>query len=198
MFVIQNHIKILIFIAILIGIPSRINAQDIFIPQTTYEIKQKIQEKSILLDQKINEKKEQITQSVSTSTQNIGYYILTEEERTEEINHIFDSFEALLIRFETIIARLELRISKLEQQQIDVSEAKQLLENTKSSLEESYVLVLATRKYIEENRPYSLTTDQMKHYINENKTNLKKIQQTLLATVFALKNKDIQTDDSIF
>ena len=194
----RNYIKMLILIAILLSLPSSSSAQDIFIPQTTQQIKQKIQEKSLLLDQKIQIKKEEITQSISTSTENISYYILTEEERTEQINHMFDGFEALLIRFDTIITRLELRISKLEEQQVDVSEEKQLLEQTKSLLEDSYILVLATRIYVEQNKPYSLTTDELIRYTNENKASLKKVQDSLLNIVLSLKNKGVEEDDSTF
>jgi len=188
------HMKKVIIITAFLLLPLHIHAQEVAFPQNINEIKQKIDHKRNPLSERIELKKQELQQKRATTTDS-SIQILTQEKVSKIIEHTFNKFEAVLVRFDGIVARLEVRISKLEQNNAGVVELKESLDKVKISIDDAYVLILASKEDFPKEDVVSLNKDEIKQSFAEYKKSLKNIQDSLLSISQSLRNKDNLEDE---
>lgn len=196
----MKYKAIVLIISLLYVTPLFAQEQNVQILQTREEIRQKISEKNLELQVQILEKQAEIkTQinSFASENQKTKLQIFAQERILKTLTKIFDRYEAVLIKFDGIVARIDTRIAKLEETNINTDSQKQLLALAKQNIQDSTVLLAATKLELENLIKAEVSKEQIKMSIELCKTSLKATHQSLLAVIATFKSEDTSFDNSI-
>ncbi len=182
---------------LLLGLGTTVFAQETTkststIPQKREEIKEKIEQKKMELQPQIEEKRQAIKEQIldKKSEKGTQLQILAQDRVSKILSHIFERFEAVLVKFDGIVLRINNRITKLQEQGVDVTESKRLLEEAIEHIEESASLIAASKIELQETLTTPTSKEDIKTTIEICKTSLKKTQQALVAVIGSLKASD--------
>ena len=198
----NTHTTILATTLFVSFIFSNVFAQEetLIIPQKREEIKQKIEEKKGALQVQIEQKREEIKEQIDSvpEEQKTKLQILAQERVLKVLTHIFEQFEATVVKFDGIILRIENRIAKLENENIDVSQTKELLAVSKTKLQETTTLIAATKIELETLISSEISKDQIKTSVTLCKESLKEVKASLIEVIDSLKLFGDLSAESIF
>jgi hypothetical protein len=191
--------------SILIGILASVSfvyAQEetLIIPQKREEIKQKIEEKKSILQTQIVQKREEVKEQINSfpKEQKTKLQILAQERVLKAVTHIFEQFEATIVKFDGIILRVENRIAKLENEGVDATKTKELLEVSRVKLQETTALVAANKLELGALIATEISKDQIKTSVTLCKESLKEVKMSLIEVIDSLKLLGDVSSDSIF
>lgn len=174
--------------------------ENTFIPQKREEIQQKIAEKKIELQFQIELKREEIQQKIESlpKEDKRTLQFFAKERVSKAISHIFEQFEAVIVKFDGIVFRIENRIIKLEKEGVNVEKPKEMLVASKIKVQESATLVAATKIELQALILGEVSKDQIKTSIELCKKSLEDTKQSLIEVVESLKILGDISSDTLF
>jgi hypothetical protein len=196
----MKHAHIIIFLLCIFPLCTSAQEENLTIPQKHEEIKQKIEEKINNLQTQIEEKRVEIKEQIRSTQedQQTKLQILAQERVSKIITQIFEQFEAMIVKFDGIILRVENRISKLDEENIDTTQSKELLLESKEKLEEATALIAATKLELQTMLLSEISKEQIKTSIVLCKDSLKEVKQSLVHVINSIKIVGDLSLDTVF
>jgi hypothetical protein len=195
----MKYKAIILIISLLYITPVFAQEQDLQILQTREEIREKILFKNSELQEKIELKRIEIKQKIEaiSEEQKIKTNILIQERVLKIIIQVFEQLEAMIVKFDGIVIRIENRIAKLDAEDIDTSNTKELLIESKTKIEEATVLIAATKLELESRISTEISKEEIKASIELCKNILEETRLSLIKVVRSLKLLGEFSTDSI-
>lgn len=153
------------------------------------EVRLQIQTKSENLELEIKEKKQNISEILNQieGVEKKRLSIFAQERVQSAIQVFFERIEATVVRQERIADRIESRIQTLELEEGLLEEVTELLEQSKTNLQDSFVTIIASKSELLDRVKKQISQEEIKEGVELSRNSLVETHKLLLEIVTILK-----------